>query len=136
MKYLLLSVVTALSIYGRSNFVSFFEIKLNQVSIYNSATSEMQVLEMEYDSLNETDLFEISYNECGMAAKNDYELHIKVENTAVDLTFINDAPTFTLNMGWFTQFKNRKASIYLYHTRYTGSAAKEEIHKIVDLFIA
>jgi hypothetical protein len=91
---------------------------------------------MEYDSITDSDLFEIKYYECGVSAKNYYELHVKVENTTVDLTFINDAPEFILNMGWFTQFKNRKATIYLHHTKYTGSASQELIHKIVDLFIA
>jgi hypothetical protein len=132
MKYLAGLIFIGLSFTGKC----FFEIKLNQVSVYNSSSATEQVLNMEYDSLEETDLFEINYTPTSVTSRNDYELHVKVENTTVDLTFINDLPTFTLNMGWFTQFKNRKATIYLYHTWYNGSTVNEQVHKIVDLFIA
>jgi len=136
MKYLACLFLIGFSLNAKCEASGYFEIKLNSVSVYNSTSSVNQLLEMEYDSLQETDLIEINYTETTISKKNDYELHVKVENTSVDLTFINDLPTFTLNMGWFTQFKNRKATIYLYHTTYAGSAAKEQIYKIVDLFIA
>ncbi len=133
---LLTFLLIGLSLSAYCDFANYFEIKFNQQSIYNSGNSADQTLNMEFDSLTDRDLFEIKYYECGVTAKNDYELHIKVENTAVDLTFINDAPEFILNMGWFTQFRNKKASIYLYQTKYTGSSKQELIHKIVDLFIS
>jgi hypothetical protein len=129
-------ILSAASISAYCDFANYFEIKFNQQSIYHSTNSADHTLKMELDSLTDRDLFEIKYHECGMTAKNDYELHIKVENTTVDLTFINDAPEFILNMGWFTQFKNKKATIYLYQTKYTGSSKQELIHKIVDLLIS
>lgn len=137
MKFLLSSLILCFaSLSAYCDFTSYFEIKFNEKSIYNSVQASEQALKMEYDSITDADLFEIKYYESGASTKNYYELHVKVENTSVDLTFINDAPEFILNMGWLTQFKNRKATIYLYHTKYTGSSSQELIHKIVDLFIA
>lgn len=133
---LIIFLFAAQSIAAYCNSVNYFEIKFNQYCIYNSVNAADQTLKMELDSLTDRDLIEIKYHESGMSSKNDYELHIKVENTSVDLTFINDAPEFILNMGWFTQFKNKKATIYLYHTKYTGSTKQELIHKVVDLFIS
>ena len=124
------------SVSANAYFLSYFEIKLNHVNVYNSVSSTDDLLELEADSLEETDLFEVNYFEWGATAKNDYEMHIKVENTTIDLTFINDLPSFAINMGWLTQFKNRKATIYLYQTKYTGSSSKELVHKIVDVFIS
>lgn len=121
---------------GRCDFENYFEIKFNKVSIYNSNSAPDQLIQMEYDSIQDTDLMEIRYFECGISAKNDYELHIKVENMTVDLTFINDEPVFFLNMGWFSQFKNKIASVYLHHTKYTNGSGKESIYKIFDLLIS
>lgn len=136
MRYLVTVIFIGLAFCGRCDFVSFFEVKLNQASIYNSNTTTNQLVELSGDTIVDTDMLEIKYVECGMSSKNDYELHIKVENTLIDLTFINDEPMFTLNMGWLTQFKNKKASIYFYHTKYTGSSSQQLIHKVVDIFIA
>lgn len=124
------------TITGYCNDANYFEIKFNKSSIYNSTLSTDQTVKLGRDTIAETDLLEINYVESGLTAKNEYELHIQVLNTKIDLTFINDLPTFTLNMGWFTQFTNKHVIISLKHIKFIGGAPKEYFMKIVDFFIS
>lgn len=136
MKILLIGCLLGFSLVGRCDFASYFEIKYNNSKIYNSTSSNIDVIGMEADTVKEEDLIEVKYFECGLSEKNDYELHLKVQNTSVDLTFINDEPKFVLNMGWLTQFLNKPVSVYFHHTKYVGAKSETFVHKVIDILLA
>ncbi|MBI3135029.1 MAG: hypothetical protein HYZ14_10195 [Bacteroidetes bacterium] len=136
MKYLAGLIFISLSFTGRCDFANYFEIKLNQKSVYHSGQSADQKLMLERDSLKEEDLIEINYFQCGGSPIGDFELHIQVANTSTDLTFINNEPKFTLNMGWLTQFANKAVTIYFHEIKTYKGQENRSVVKVADLFIS
>ena len=118
------------------DFANYFEIKLKHQIIFNSGTFQNEILELERDSIEETDIIEIAYYECGMSIKNDYELHIASPTLKNDILFVSDEPKFIFNMGWLTQFVNKHCAISLHHTKYTNNQANKILLNIIELLIA
>jgi len=136
MRFLLTAFVVGFSFVAKCDFENYFEIKLNDNVIYHSLQADTQLVQLPFESLADTDLIHFNYFECGKATHNDYELHLTVANSKIDLEFISEEPSFVLNMAWLTQFRNKMVSIHLHQTRYLNSGSEKKILKIADFFIS
>lgn len=135
---LLCGVLVSSVAFEQCNFAKHFVISYNSGQIFSSLHTENSSLQMEADTLKETDLIRIQFKECDPSPAADYELHIKVTNSTIDHTFINDSPDFTLNMGWLTQYRNKEVSFYFhfFHPKYTKNASSPYILKVADIYIS
>lgn len=134
--FLLFSILLLNCTISYCDFANYFEIKLNKETIFNSTTFQNETLALERDSIEETDIIEIAYYECGQSLKNDYELHIASPTLKTDILFVSDEPKFIFNMGWLTQFTNQKVTISLHHTKYSNNQANKILLDIINLLIA
>ena len=81
---------------------------------------------------------QITYYECGVSIKNDYELQIHSPNKENEVLFTNDKPQFTFHMSWLLQrqFIGKLISISLLHKKYDQTSSKENLIRIVDVIIS
>ena len=123
---------------GRCDFVSYFEVKLKDSIVFNSNTSIEKSIKLERLKLSELDLMQITYYECGVSIKNDYELQIHSPNKENEVLFTNDKPQFTFHMSWLLQrqFIGKLISISLLHKKYDQTSSKENLIRIVDVIIS
>ena len=136
-KIISLLFVTCFSLYGRCDFVSYFEVKLEGNVIFNSTSSTDKVLRLERAALSELDLMEVAYYECGVSEKNEYELQLHSPNKENEVIFASDEAKFTFHMSWMLQrqFIGKQISVSLLHKKYTGSTFKEYVHTIFDVVL-
>jgi len=130
-----LLVVFGFALNGRCDFVSYFEIKLKDVVIYNSNTSPEKLLKLERIKMSELDLIQINYYECGASVKNDYELQIHSPNKENEVLFVDEVPQFIFQMSWLLQrqFIGKTITISLLHKKYDQTSSKENLIKIADI---
>lgn len=136
MRLLLTALVVGISFVAKSDFENYFEIKLNDSVIFHSLQADTQLVQLPFESLADTDLIYFNYFECGKATHNDYELHLTVANSKIDLEFISEEPSFVLNMAWLTQFRHKLVSIHLHQTRYLNNGSEKKVLKIADFIIS